>query len=69
MSDAAGVDVEPLLHRLIATTDEIDYREMLEWFGLRFDPAKEWTLEIDPDATSEQQTHFAAFMARSRTRS
>jgi predicted metalloprotease with PDZ domain len=35
MSDAAGVDISPLLHRLIATTDEIDYTEMLDWFGLR----------------------------------
>ena len=69
MSDAAGVDVEPLLHKLIATTDEIDYSEMLDWFGLRFDPAKEWTLEVRPDATSEQQAHFAAFMARSNATS
>ena len=69
VSDAADVDVEPLLHKLIVTTDEIDYSEMLDWFGLRFDPAKEWTLEVRPDATSEQRGHFAALMARSRTRS
>ena len=25
-----------LLHTLIATTDEVDYTEMLDWFGLRF---------------------------------
>jgi predicted metalloprotease with PDZ domain len=36
VSDAAGVDVSALLHKLIATTEEIDYTEMLDWFGLRF---------------------------------
>ena len=70
VSDAAGVDVSALLHRLIATTDEIDYTEMLDWFGLRFapneDPARAWTLEVRPDATAAQRTHFAAFMARSK---
>src|SRR6185436_15719113 len=38
VSDAAGVDVSELLHKLIATTEEIDYTEMLDWFGLRFAP-------------------------------
>jgi predicted metalloprotease with PDZ domain/cyclophilin family peptidyl-prolyl cis-trans isomerase len=67
VSDAAGVDVSALLHRLIATTEEIDYAEMLDWFGLRFaaaeDPAKAWTLEVRPDATPAQIQQFAAFMA------
>jgi predicted metalloprotease with PDZ domain/cyclophilin family peptidyl-prolyl cis-trans isomerase len=67
VSDAAGVDVSALLHTLIATTEEVDYSEMLDWFGLRFaaaeDPAKAWTLEVRPDATPAQTEHFAAFMA------
>ena len=70
MSDAAGFDVGPLLHTLVATTEEVDYREMLDWFGLRFAPsddaAKAWTLEVRPDATAEQQAHLAAFLAHSR---
>jgi len=69
VSDAAGVDVSGLLHKLIATTEEVDYTEMLDWFGLRFapsgDPANAWTLEIRPDATPAQRRHFASFMARS----
>ena len=40
------------------TTDEIDYAEALEWFGLRFapsdNPATAWTLGIRPDATAQQ---------------
>lgn len=76
-SDAAGFDLRPLLQKLVATTEEVDYTEMLEWFGLRFvpqdaaatpDPAKAWTLEVRPDATAAQKEHFAAFMARSKAR-
>jgi hypothetical protein len=55
-----------LLHKLVAITDEIDYTEMLDWFGLRFDPEKPWTLERLPDATADQKTHFAAFLAHSK---
>jgi predicted metalloprotease with PDZ domain len=70
ISEAAGVDVNPLLQKLIATTEEIDYTEALDWFGLRFvggeDPAKAWTLEVRSDATPEQKQHFAAFTAPSR---
>jgi predicted metalloprotease with PDZ domain len=70
VSDAAGVDVGALLHKLIATTEEVDYTEMLDWFGLRFmtdsgDPTKTWTVEVRPDATTEQKDHFAKFMAPS----
>jgi predicted metalloprotease with PDZ domain len=69
VSDAAGVDVSGLLHKLIATTEEVDYTEMLDWFGLRFapsdDPAKAWALEVRPGATPAQKRHFASFMARS----
>lgn len=70
VSDAAGVDVSALLHKLIATTDEVDYTEMLDWFGLRFmegdDPAKAWTLEARPDATAAQKAHFAALLSHSK---
>jgi predicted metalloprotease with PDZ domain len=71
VSDAAGVDVSALLHKLIATTEEVDYTEMLDWFGLRFmtgDPAKAWTLEVRPDATAAQKAHFASFLEHSKAR-
>ena len=63
------MDVSALLHKLIATTEEVDYNEMLDWFGLRFmtgNPEKAWTLEIRPDATAVQKAHFAALMAHSK---
>ena len=65
-SDAAGIDLEPLLHTLVATTDEVDYSEMLDWFGLRFAPNDSWTLQVRPDATSDQRAHLAALLAPSR---
>jgi predicted metalloprotease with PDZ domain len=69
VSDAAGFDAGALLHTLIATTEEVDYVEMLEWFGLRFgasdDPAKAWTLEARPDATPAQRAHLAALLSHS----
>jgi len=65
-SDAVGFDIAPLLHKLVGTTDETDYAEMLDWFGWRFTPAddasKQWTLEVRPDATPEQRAHFAALL-------
>ncbi|HTI37516.1 MAG TPA: hypothetical protein VL484_08170 [Vicinamibacterales bacterium] len=70
VSDAAGVDVSELLHTLIATTAEVDYSEILDWFGLRFaasdDPAKAWTVEVRPDATDVQKQHLSSFLAHSR---
>ena len=72
LSDAAGFDVAPLLHTLVATTDEIDYSEMLDWFGLRFRPSSDaaaaWTLEERPDATAAQRAHLASFLTSSSAR-
>jgi predicted metalloprotease with PDZ domain len=83
MSDAAGIDTSALLHTLVATTEEVDYTEMLDWFGLRFKsaddspvaaapagpgqqaaPARQWTLEVRPDATAAQKAHLAALLAK-----
>jgi predicted metalloprotease with PDZ domain len=64
-SEAAGIDLQPLLRTLVGSTAELDYAEMLEWFGLRFapdDPAKAWTLEVSPIASMEQRRHLAAFL-------
>lgn len=76
-SDVAGTDLTGFFHELLQTTDEIDYSEALEWFGLRFapsaDPATAWTLEITPDATPAQTARldrltrpYASTSSRSR---
>ena len=51
VSDAAGVDVSALLHKLIDTTEEVDYTEMLDWFGLRFKAAASAAPTPTPSAT------------------
>lgn len=63
-SSVAGVDLAPLFHSLVETTQELDYTEALDWFGLKFaepgsaDPARAWSLVVRPDATPEQQAHL-----------
>ena len=38
MSDTAGVDLRPWFTSVAESTDELDYSEALDWFGLRFRP-------------------------------
>jgi predicted metalloprotease with PDZ domain len=38
MSEVAGTDLRPWFARTVESTDELDYTEALEWFGLRFRP-------------------------------
>ncbi|MES2359000.1 MAG: hypothetical protein V4529_11780 [Gemmatimonadota bacterium] len=61
-SDVAGTDLTTFFHTLLQTTDEMDYSEALNWFGLRFapsdNPATAWTLEIRPDATLQQSARL-----------
>jgi predicted metalloprotease with PDZ domain len=66
----AGVDLDGFFGRALASTEELDYSEMLEWFGLRFapqsnppDPAKTWLLEARPDATDAQKRHLQHLFA------
>jgi predicted metalloprotease with PDZ domain len=73
--EVAGVDLEEFFRRALASTEELNYTEMLDWFGLRFapqsdppDPAKAWMLEARPDATDAQMHHFQHLMAPSGDR-
>jgi predicted metalloprotease with PDZ domain len=64
--EVAGVDLTDWFRLATASTEELDYAEALEWFGLRFgsagDPAAEWTLEVDPDASPAQRQHLAKWL-------
>ena len=63
-SEVAGSDLSAWFVSAVNSTEELDYSEMLEWFGLRFatadedDPSTEWVLEIDPDAGEQQLQRF-----------
>lgn len=39
-SEVAGVDLSAWFRRVLETTGELDYTEMLDWYGLRFRPAQ-----------------------------
>jgi predicted metalloprotease with PDZ domain len=62
--EVAGVDLSDWFHTALASTEELDYAELLDWFGLQFsrsaDPetAKTWKLEQDPNASEEQLNHL-----------
>lgn len=64
--DVAGVELGDWFRKAISSTEELDYREALDWFGLRFtasdDPAKAWNLEVREDATAEQKAHFRSWI-------
>jgi predicted metalloprotease with PDZ domain len=73
MSEVAGTDLSAFFRSTVASTDELDYAEMLDWFGLRFaepgsaDPALAWALEVREDATDEQARHLASLIASAGT--
>jgi len=57
--EVAGVDLKAWFQRAIASTEELDYTEALDWFGLRFapsdDPKKAWKLEVLAAASEAQK--------------
>jgi predicted metalloprotease with PDZ domain len=70
-SEVAGVDLKGWLHRALATTEELDYSEALDWFGLQFnstegaDPKTSWKLEVRPDASSAQRRRLDQYLSSS----
>lgn len=60
----ASEDLSAWFTRAIASTEELDFAEALEWYGLRFaasdEPMKRWTLEVRPDASDPQRAHLQA---------
>ena len=71
--DVARTDLREWFRRAVSSTDELDYDEALEWFGLRFasrdgqDPGQNWRLEMREDATGAQQAHLGALLAPATT--
>ena len=62
--EVAGEDLTLWFHRAVASTEELDYAEALDWFGLRFaapgpaGAATTWTLEPRPNATRAQRSRL-----------
>jgi predicted metalloprotease with PDZ domain len=40
VGEISGIDLTPWFHRALETTEELDYSQALDWFGLRFAPDK-----------------------------
>jgi predicted metalloprotease with PDZ domain len=68
IEEVAGVDLRPWFTRAVSSTDELDYADLLEWYGLRFvtssGPAGAWTLERQPDQTPEQRQRVASWLGK-----
>ena len=64
--EVAGVDLRDWFTKAVASTEELDYTEALDWFGLRFAPGdagmKTWRLEPREDATDAQRDHLKAWL-------
>jgi predicted metalloprotease with PDZ domain len=68
--EVAGVDLKEWFRTALASTEELDYAEALDWYGLRFAPPAEgqqaatWKLEPRPDATDAQKARLKAWVGR-----
>jgi predicted metalloprotease with PDZ domain len=71
IEEVSGASVREWLRVALASTDELDYTETLDWYGLHFtetpgsapDGANPWTLTVRPDATDAQRAHLTAVLA------
>ena len=65
--EVAGVPLDEWYRKAVASTDELDYGEALDWFGLRFvpndDSKKAWKLEAREDASPAQKEHFRVWVS------
>jgi alpha-glucosidase len=65
--EVAGIDLKEPFRKWLATTEEVDYSEALDWLGLRWaaenkEGAKSWRLEARDDATEEQRNRLRAWL-------
>jgi predicted metalloprotease with PDZ domain len=66
--EVAGIDLQPWFTSAVSSTDELDYTDLLEWYGLRFTRpsprAGRWTLDSRSDQTAEQRKRLANWLTR-----
>lgn len=60
----AGVDLRPWFAGAVAGTADLDYTDLLEWYGLRFsgEGTSAWTIERRADQTPAQRAHLDAWL-------
>jgi predicted metalloprotease with PDZ domain/catechol 2,3-dioxygenase-like lactoylglutathione lyase family enzyme len=70
-SEVAAMDLNPFFTKALFSTEELDYAEALDWFGLRFRAPAEggeptWQLEVLPNASEEQQRRMVSYLSSSK---
>ena len=64
--EVCGADLGAWFKRAISSTEELDYTEALDWFGLRLAPGdgdtKSWRLDVREDATPAQRDRLKAWL-------
>jgi predicted metalloprotease with PDZ domain len=68
VEEVAGANMKPWFKRAIASTEELNYGEALNWYGLRFATSggdktvESWDLEVRPAATADQRRRLEALL-------
>jgi hypothetical protein len=64
VEQVAGRGVNAWWAKAIESPGELDYGEMLGWYGLRFagGAGESWTLEVRPRATAAQKQRLEALL-------
>ena len=64
----AGADLRGWFTSAVSSTDELDYTDLLDWYGLRFvtssGSAGAWTLDRQPDQTAAQQQRLSNWLGK-----
>ena len=70
--EVADGDLREWFRKSISSTEELDYSDVLEWYGLRFvtaeGAASSWKLEVIPNPTELQRRNLAAWLEPSRAK-
>ena len=71
VEEVAGRNMKAWFAKAIASPGELDYGEMLAWYGLRFagGTGTSWDLEVRPKATNAQRKHLKALLTSTGPRS
>lgn len=63
--EVAEADLRDWFHSVWSTTEELDYSEALDWYGLRFADDGSWGLKVREDASAAQRGRLSALLASS----
>ena len=67
----ADGDLSEWFRKTVSSVEELDYTDLLEWYGLHFVPSGgkiegNWKLEVRPDQTGAQKRNLATWLAPSK---